>query len=454
MNGRPTAEPLSRADSAWLRMDERNNHFVVTSLLILEKPIDLAHLRATLAARMDAQPRLRQRVLPPLLPLQPHRWEDDPEFDLDAHLHRIGLPGDQGEKELAEYIGDLAGRPLDGARALWELHLVERYQGGSALVSRIHHALGDGAALVEALLQLTDIKVHGTWLPALAPKRKHDEHALTQALKTAAHLAVHPRETVTDGIRLAGTIARLTLNDPDPPSPLRGTLGLRKKVAWSRAYPLADLKAVAKKARCTLNDVLTSAVAGGLGEHLGWTPPNGAVHAMVPVNVRDPSRAVRPGNEFSLVMAELPIGVRHPWERVMRTKLEMDRIKASFEPLAGWVLIVGMGLSPLPVERAVGEFYARKSSLVLTNVPGPEQRLYMAGSPIKAMAFWEPESSGLGIGVSIFSYAGEVRLAMITDAGIVEEPKRVVEGIERALDALLGDGAKPVAQAATAAAAG
>jgi diacylglycerol O-acyltransferase / wax synthase len=125
---------------------------------------------------------------------------------------------------------------------------------------------------------------------------------------------------------------------------------------------------------------------------------------------------------FSLVLLELPVGVGHALERLMRVKLEMDRIKASAEAGVGWAMVSGMGLLQAVVERPLSRFYAGKATLVLTNVPGPRRRLHLAGVPIRRMAFWEPESGGIGVGVSIFSYAGEVTLGAIADANLVERP--------------------------------
>jgi hypothetical protein len=149
------------------------------------------------------------------------------------------------------------------------------------------------------------------------------------------------------------------------------------------------------------------------------------------VNVRPAGAQAESGNVFSLVLLELPVGVGHALERLMRVKLEMDRIKASAEAGVGWAVVSGMGLLPAVVERPLSRFYAGKATLVLTNVPGPRRRLHLAGVPIRGMAFWEPQSGGIGVGVSIFSYAGEVTLGAIADAKLVDRPGDLVACFEQ-----------------------
>ena len=142
------------------------------------------------------------------------------------------------------------------------------------------------------------------------------------------------------------------------------------------------------------------------------------------------------GNRFSLVYLELPVGVTDARERLMRVKIEMDRIKASLEPAVGWLLVQSLGLLPKPVEQIASAFYARKASLVLTNVIGPAKRIYLAGSPIRQMTFWEPQSGGLGLGVSIYSYAGEITVGVVSDRNLVADPYEITRGVVTELEKL------------------
>jgi len=188
-------------------------------------------------------------------------------------------------------------------------------------------------------------------------------------------------------------------------------------------------------ASATVNDVIVSAVAGGLGEYLraaGVQTLGLRIRAMVPVNMRPPSDTGMTGNRFSLVYVELPVGVPGAWERLMRVKIEMDRIKGSLEPIVGWLLVQGLGLLPAELERLASSFYAGKASLVLSNVIGPPRRIFVAGAPVRQMTFWEPESGGLGIGISIYSYAGEITVGVVSDRNLVAEPGQITAAVMRA----------------------
>jgi diacylglycerol O-acyltransferase / wax synthase len=429
-------EVLTRADAAWLHAEAPTNHFIVTSLALLDSPLDVKRFKSMLARRISMHPRLMQVVSDPSLPLIPPRWMPARDFDLDAHVLRAALPGKRGTAELAAFIGDLVGQPLDFGRPLWQTYAVEGPGDGGALVTRFHHALGDGQAMVRMLLTLTDSTAAG-WKrsPARArPRHKRvrdGRNDLTRLLDSMPAPATIARN-VAGG---AATFARLTLMDPDRPTPLRGELSLLKAVAWTDPLPLPEVKRVARVEGTTLNDVVVSVIAGGLGDYLrrhGVDTHGLRVRAMMPVNLRGASDTGMTGNQFSLVYIELPLGITDPTERLMRVKTEIDRIKASDEPAIGWLLVQGLGLLPAGLERLTSSFYAAKASLVLTNVIGPKEPVYIAGSRIRQMTFWEPESGGLGIGISIYSYAGEVTVGVVADRKLVPRPAEVTAAVSRA----------------------
>ena len=436
------SESLSRADAAWLHMETPTNPFVVTSLVLLDERLELARLREALRRKVPVLPRLSQRPVESGWLLAPPRWEHDPNFELDAHLHRVALPGAGGRAELEQLVGDLVGQPLDLQRPPWQTYLVEDYPGGSAVITRLHHCLGDGAALVQLQLALADTRRRGWQVPPAAPPPAaggpggSGPPVLARAAGALRDVIGDPGQAVgllRQAAMGAGTLARLALLDPDPPTALRAAPGVLKRAAWSDPIPLPAVRRIARATGSTVNDALVSVVAGGLGAYLaGAAAPARRIRAMVPVDLRPRTAPVAPGNRFSLVLLELPVGVRHPLERLMRVKIEMDRIKASVEARVGWVLLAGMGLLPAALERPAAGFFADKATLVLTNVAGPRRRLYLAGAPIRSQTFWEPESGGLSLGVSIFSYAGEVILGVVSDDRSVSRPSELTTAFERA----------------------
>jgi diacylglycerol O-acyltransferase / wax synthase len=418
-------EPLSRADLTWLHADTPTNHFVVTSLALLDERLDFERMKSMLTSRIPMHPRLRQVVSASAVPALGERWVEAPHFDLDAHIRRVALPAPAGIDELAAYVSELAGRPLDLGRPLWESHIIDGPGAGGALVTRFHHSLGDGQAMVKMLLTLTD-GTRGGWRRPYEPPRVRRRPSRRGALELP-NLYGLARRAVDAG----GTLARLTLLDPDRQTSLRGDLTFVKRVAWSDPLPLEAVKRVAKATGTTVNDVIVSCIAGALGAHLraqGEETRGLRIRAMVPVNLRPPDDAEMRGNRFSLVYLELPIGITDPRERLMRVKLEMDRIKHSQEPAVGWLLVQGLGFLPAQLEQVASSFYAAKASVVLTNVIGPRERVFIAGSPIRQMTFWEPESGGLGVGLSIYSYAGQITVGAIADRSLVRDPRDITGG--------------------------
>ncbi len=433
-------ELLSRADAAWLHAEAATNHFVVTSLALLDEPMNVDHFKEMLAGRISQHPRLHQVVVDPAMPFMPQRWADAPNFDLDAHIHVAALPAPGGRRELEDFISDLVGQPLDFGRPLWEIHLVAGPGSGGALVTRFHHSLGDGQAMVRMLLALTDATADG-WKTGIQRKkriRRAPRGAGESSGDTASRLLQQLRDLPTlarQGARAAGALAKLTLLDADQATPLRGPLSLLKRVTWADPVSLELVKQTAKASGTTVNDVVVSAISGSLGDYLrqlGLDTKGLRIRAMVPVNLRPADDSGMTGNRFSLIYLELPVGVSHPWERLMRVKIEMDRIKASTEPAVGWLLVQSLGLLPAQLEGLVSGFYADKASLVLTNVMGPGQRIYSAGSAIRQMAFWEPESGGLGVGISIFSYGGELTVGVVADKNLVPNPEVITTGFLKA----------------------
>jgi diacylglycerol O-acyltransferase / wax synthase len=430
-----TGDTLSRADAAWLHAEATTNHFVVTSLALLDEPPSVERLKAMLKRRIGLLPHLSDVVAEPGLPLATPRWSPSTDFDLNAHIHRVALPSPARAEQLADFIGDLAGRPLDFGRPLWEVYAVEGPGDGGALVGRFHHSLGDGHAMVHMLLTLTDQAPDGWKRPVNTQPGRIRQDDRRSALARVVDARPSVQRLARTAVAGAGTLARLTLLNPDRPTSLRGQLGLLKAVSWTEPLSLAHVKQIARSSGTTVNDVIVSGVAGGLGSYLRRTGTDTAglrIRAMVPVSLRPSGDAGMTGNRFSLVYLELPVGVIDAEERLLRVKREMDRIKRSLEPAAGWLLVQGLGFLPPPVEHLASSFYASKASLVLTNVIGPSTHRYLAGSRIRQMTFWEPESGGLGVGVSIYSYAGAVTVGVISDRNLVERPEQLTSDVMRA----------------------
>jgi WS/DGAT/MGAT family acyltransferase len=230
-----------------------------------------------------------------------------------------------------------------------------------------------------------------------------------------------------------GAIANKLLLGPHPHTPFSGTPGVAKQVAWCDTFPLEDVKRVGRAAGATVNDVLVAAVAGALRTYTierGGTPQD--VGTMVPVNVRPLDRPlpVDLGNQFALVLLRLPIAEESPFARIAETKRRMDVIKHSPEVFLTFELIKGIGRSGPELERFFVDFFAAKAIGVTTNVPGPRQERFLAGSRIARVMSWPPESGDQTLGISIFSYAGDVQVGFRVDTEHIPDPERLVAAFE------------------------
>lgn len=437
---------MSPVDAAWLRMDRATNLMMIVGVIVFDGPVDFRHFRRALEERFLAFPRFRCRPVPgPVTAC----WEPDPDFDLDQHLRRSALPAPAGQAELEDLVSGLAGSDFDRRRPLWQYHFVENFAGGSAVILRIHHCYADGIAMIRVFLSLTDqepgrskaiatrqsARRGRSWLGRLGiPGAGLLDEALaggTEWLVRATELTRNPAqagELARHALGIATELARVAALPDDPPTRFRGPLGARKVAAWTEPLPLWEVKAVAHTLGCTVNDLLLSSAAGALGGYLrdhGENTDGLVLRATVPVNLRDPAAAATLGNHFGLVFLELPVGIRNPLERAFAVHTAMAALKNSYQPVLTLGLMATLGLLPETVESAAIDLLSTKASLVATNVPGPQEPVWLAGRRISRLIFWVPQSGAIGLGISILSYAGQVQFGLIADHKRVPDPTAV-----------------------------
>ena len=430
--------PMASIDAAWLAMEDPTNLMMVTGLLILDGPVDVKRMRRVLDRRLKPFGRFHQKVVRPRTRAGLPHWEDDAGFDVDNHLSHQALPAPGGERELRELTSELMSTPLDFSKPLWHVHVIDGYRGGSAIVTRVHHCIADGIALVRVMLSLTD-ETPGAKAPA-APRKKpapgfHIPLDWLPAMLSPDQVIKAARVGAHGAYRLG----RLVLLPPDPATVFRGDLGRRKRAAWSENLPLDDFKAIGRAYDATVNDVLVAVTAGALRRYMtrrGQKTTGVSMRASVPVNLRPAAEAHQLGNAFGLVFLTLPVGTADPVKRLAAIKKEMDDLKRSPEAVIAFGVLTLLGYAPVEVEQLGLRFFGSKATAVLTNVPGPRQPLFMAGRKIDQVMFWVPQSGHLGLGISILSYAGGVRLGIATDAGLVPDPDRIVEAFKTEFEAL------------------
>lgn len=453
---------MSSADTAWLHMERPTNLMVINTVLLFDEPVDWERVKDIIQERLvDRYPRFRQRVIESRLPLRAPKWEEDPDFAIEHHMHHRALPPPGDRAALQELVSDLMTMPLDRNRPLWHTYLVDGFGDGAAMITRMHHCIADGIALARVMLSLTDSEPDGeiaapderpappdgdmsiAGVPLLGSRLV--KHALRSGSGVARH-SLHVATSPTHAATLAGAVARdgatalrLLLTPADPATALKGDPGISRRVAWSSPLSLADIKGIAHLHGATVNDVLLAAVAGSLRHYLQAQGGRVAeIQAMVPFNLRPLDRPVprELGNRFGLVFLPLPVGVSGAYRRLTEVRHRMDEIKRSRDGAVSFGLLSATGLAPEPLERRIVDLFSAKGTAVMTNVPGPAQPVYLAGSPVRTVLVWAPTSGHIGMSVSIFSYCGNVTVGLMVDARLVPCPEAIVSGIERELGSL------------------
>jgi diacylglycerol O-acyltransferase len=457
----PVRQRMSSIDTAWLRMDLPENLMMITGVMTFDGKLGRQVLREILAERFLRFERFR---MIPRTDILGAYWEEDAYFDPDRHIHELSLPAPGGKQQLAELVSDLASTPLPTNKPLWEYHLVELGSGQTALINRIHHAYADGVALIQVILSMTDKLSSTDGGPAgkrsrKAPKRsqagisalyepardlvRRSMQATQKLWIEGLELAMDPGQAsvlAMQGLGLTGELAKVTLMSNDPITCLKSPLGGRKQVAWAEPLPLAEVKALGKALECTVNDVLLSCAAGAIGEYLhaqGELTEGLSIRASVPVNMRESGKALELGNYFGLVFLELPVGISNPLERIYAVHEHMKQLKGSYQPLVALGLLGALGLAPAPVQEYALNMLSAKASVVMSNVPGPREPLYVAGNKIVDQMFWVPQTGKIGVGVSILSYNGRVHFGVIADNQLISDPWALTEGFRKEFEKLL-----------------
>jgi WS/DGAT/MGAT family acyltransferase len=448
---------LSSADAAWLHMDRPTNLMVINTVLLFDEPVDWERLKQIHQTRLvDRYPKFRQRPVESRLPLRAPRWEDDPDFSLEHHMHHFALPAPGDVAALQELVSDLMQTPLDRNRPLWHMYMIDGVGEGAAMISRMHHCIADGIALARVMMSLTDSGPDA----GIAPLVVDEGHGSRGPLAAAAGLGASVVRTGLGAARqgahmitspgyaanLAGAVGRdgaalmrLLLTPADAATAIKGDPGISRRVAWTPALPLGQVKDIARTHGATVNDVLLAAVSGAIRHYLQDVgSPVGEIQAMVPFNLRPLDQPVprELGNKFGLVFLPLPVGTSGSYRRLVEVRRRMNEIKASRDGAISYGLLSVTGMTPEPVERKIVDLFTAKGTAVMTNVPGPREPVYIAGTPVRTVLVWAPTSGHIGMSVSIFSYRGEVTVGLMVDAMLIPDPGQIVTQLERELEAL------------------
>ena len=428
--------------------------------------LDCAGMKRLLEERLPLLPPFRWKLAEVPLGLDYPYWVDDQDFDLDFHVRELALPAPGSDDQLAEQVARIFARPLDRARPLWELYVIHGLPHGHvAALTKIHHALIDGMSGAEIMGLLLDLEPTGRELPPApehVPEGKPGELEMLgrgllglpryplRALRSLPRAVPNIDDTPFGTLPGAGTLARLTGRAPSslraPKTSFNGRVSPHRRFAFGQ-LALDDVK-IAKNAHgCTVNDVVVSMCAGvvrrWLVEHSEL--PAEPLVAQIPVSVRTNEQAGTYGNRIMLMAAPLFTNVDEPVERLMLTHAAMGDMKQRHKALPAELLQdANHFIPPAVFSRAARATFRLATSspgrptwnLVISNVPGPQFPLYMAGAELQANYPVSVITDGMGLNITVMSYRGRMDFGIVADRDQMSDVQCLIDWLGDELEAL------------------
>jgi len=453
---------LNPLDALFVDAEDQDPHtsMAIASIAVFEGPCPShEELLAYLAGRLPLVPRYRQKLRTVPFRLGRPVWVDDPNFDLRYHVRRTALPAPGGDQQLAELMARVMSQRLDRDHPLWEYWVAEGLAGDRwALISKLHHCMVDGVSGTDLYRVILDFSPEPSppaadhWAVGAEPS------SLQMAAQAAVDMVVLPvRETLAVGrattdpgsaLRQAAGAARAFAKLapalwPATGSSLSGQIGRQRRYTWARAS-LGDVKKIKRKLGGTVNDVVLAAISGGFRALLlarGEQPEPHMVRSLVPVSVRAPGEEDIYENRVSALLADLPVHVADPVERLEAVRAQLQALKTADEAKAGEALIALGRFTPFPflswwIRLAFG-LPQREIVTVTTNVPGPQQPLYGLGRRLVEIIPYVPIASTVRTGIVIFTYCGAVTFGITGDFAASPDLDVLAHGIEDGLAELL-----------------
>ena len=462
---------LSTADAAFYHREDTSTPMYVGSLSILRRPrggLSYETLLETVERRLPQIPRYRQKVREVTLGIARPVWIDDPDFDITYHVRRSALPSPGNDAQLHDLVSRLAGRPLDRGRPLWEMYLIEGLDGNRlALFIKSHQALINGVTACEIGHVIADRSRRPAdvgediWLPAREPSDgRLVVDAVTDWLARPSQELAALRSTVVDVAtstadlgelgRQASQLARRMLRRSAPDSPLNTTVSRHRRFTVASA-PLADFRRLRARYDCDVNDVVLSVIAGALrnwllsrGEPVTTTS---TVRAMAPTSVYPEAEleSSGPGQAISEVapfLIDLPVGESNPVVRLSQIAHATETHSAVASLVEARTIVTLSGFPP-PTLHAMGtrvatQYPPRQFNLLITNVPGPQAQMYIAGAKLLETYAVPPLLHDQVLAIGVTSYCGMVYFGINADRDAMSDvdvfPELLAESLEQLID--------------------
>jgi WS/DGAT/MGAT family acyltransferase len=461
-------------DTMFVRAETRSMLLHVTGVLVLapgeRSAVEVRdRIRQVVRARLPALPPLRWRLVEPPGGLGALRWIEDPDFDSVDHVHLTTLPAEATWSDVEAATGDLAARPLDRRKALWEMHVLEGMADGTVpVVAKFHHAFMDGGGGMELMAALFDLEPD-----AVIEALNGDD--TTEAMPTWWQLLVAtPGEVVQRLARVPAALTSLTglgglvgallptrrgaTGPPIARTSFNGTLGCSRAVALATC-PLADAKATARAFDVKVNDVVLAAVSSSLRTALDGDQQPGTLIAAVPISVRASHPDDRFGNHTSAMMIPLPVDLADPVLRLEVIAEATKEAKAQHATMGVELLERWAGVVPPWLISTGARLAARVEltshlpplyNLIVSNVAGPPVPIYLAGAEVLATYPLGPLLDGIGLNITVISQRDQINVGILCDPSLLPDPDSLGSGFTAAIDALARAAASPERASASA----
>lgn len=451
---------MTSLDASFLYFENATSPLHIGSTCLLDGYLSRAELIEHLGRRMWRIPRYREVALFDQFNIGHPVWMADPNFDLERHVEEVQLPAGATYAEGRQVIAKLFEGLLPRDRPLWKMILVHGFPGGrTGLVSLVHHCMVDGVSGVELLTAISDFERDAPQEPArpLPPadplpgpiQRSADAWAdlmkdAIDAQLEAFRRVFDPSETTREFEAISRALAASTnqLIQPAPPTPFnRPISGQRSHVAVP--MPFAEIREVRAALGGTINDVVLTTLSGALGSYLrrhGQSVDGVELRAMVPVNVRSESDKAALGNQVSMLLAPLPVGMKDPVARHKTVMAGIGKLKEANQA-GGFAILSRMAERVPPMLQAAAGFFTPPTqplfNIVCTNVPGPQIPLYIAGRMVEEIWPLVPLAAGLGLGVALASYNQVLYWGSCADPRLVPDIDAFGEDLQNAFADLL-----------------
>jgi diacylglycerol O-acyltransferase len=450
-----SAARLSALDASFLQVESPTAHMHVGWVALFSPPKNgprpsFEQLRQHISSRLGRAPRYRQRLAPVPFGIHDPVWIDDDDFDIKRHVRHSRC------SNIGDCVNEVMSAPLDRVDPLWQLWIADNLADGRiGIVGKAHHCMVDGIAAVEIAALLLD----PTRKP---PPPEPDDWKPAQPPGTLSLLAGGVRDRVLDELDLVRLPARVA----GSPKRVLGVAGETQKAALAMAHsflspapksmlnrpssplrhlalsqrPLDDLRRVKKRFRTTINDVVLAASSGAVRRFLqqhGEQPVR--LRTMVPVNVRDGDGADDLGNRISFLFLELPCDEPDPVRRLLDIHVAMTDRKRAGEPKGGESVLRAVGYAPHQLQRLVSKLVAspRTFNLVVSNIPGPREPLYMLGCELEEAYPVVPLSDRHGVSIGVTTIKDGAYFGIYADRESLPDAELLAHNVDESIEELI-----------------